>query len=83
MNKKEKVLEETAIIQSQLNAYKDRLRELERKKISLADDLISVKRSPSKLADQSEQGAGLRAKHLKQLRIQYNKLTNVKSFYIL
>lgn len=60
--------------------YKRQYEDLEKKKTFLADDLINAKRSPSKLADQSElQGVGQRARHLKQLKVQYNKLTNVKS----
>lgn len=71
-------------VQNQISAYRDQYEELEKKKTFLAEDLVSMKRSPSKLADQSEQqGVGSRTKHLKQLKIQYNKLTNVKSFYIL
>ncbi|XP_025425548.1 uncharacterized protein LOC112694322 [Sipha flava] len=76
-NKKEKLLKETASVQSQLDTYRNRHKELETKKTFLAENLISMKRSPSKLADQSElQDVGLRAKHLKQLKIQYKKLTN-------
>lgn len=65
---------------SELDAYKIKYEELERKKACLVDDLMNVKRSPGE-SDQfeSQQGFGQRVKHLKQLKIHYNKLANVKS----
>ncbi|VVC42530.1 Hypothetical protein CINCED_3A019028 [Cinara cedri] len=76
-NKKQKLLIERDSIKSQLEMYKSQYEDLEIRKNVLADDLINVKRSPGKLMDQSElQGVGQRVKHLKQLKVQYNKLTN-------
>lgn len=80
-NKKHKILKETVSVQDQLEMYKNQLEELEKKNSILTGDLICMKRSPSNQGDPSEtQGFGPRAKHLKQLKIQHNKLTNVKLF---
>lgn len=78
--KKQKLFKETDYVKSQLEMYKSQYEDLEKRKTFLTDDLINVKRSPNKLADQSElQGFGRRVRHLKLLKVQYNKLTNVKS----
>jgi len=70
-------------VKSQLEVCKIRYEDLKKKGAFLNDNLNSMKRSPSKLANQSEQqGFGQRAKHLEQLKSQYNKLTNVNSLYI-
>lgn len=70
-------------MKSQLEVYKSRYEELNRKRALLDDNLNMTKRSPSKLANQSEQqGFGQRVKHLEQLKNQYNKLANVNSLYI-
>lgn len=80
-NKKHKLLKETVSVQDQLEMYKNQLEELEKRNSILTGDLICMKRSPSNQGDPSEtQGFGPRAKHLKQLKIQHNKLTNVKLF---
>lgn len=81
--KKQNLLKETDSVRSQLEEFKSRYEDLEVRKAFLADDLIATKRSPGKLADQCElhYALGQRAKHLKQLKVQYNKLTNVKSSY--
>ncbi|XP_008180545.1 uncharacterized protein LOC100569299 [Acyrthosiphon pisum] len=75
--KKQKLLEQTDSVKSQLEVYKSRYEELKRKRALLDDNLNMTKRSPSKLANQSEQqGFGQRVKHLEQLKNQYNKLAN-------
>ncbi|XP_060855837.1 uncharacterized protein LOC132933589 [Metopolophium dirhodum] len=77
MEKKQKLLEQTDSVKSQLDVYKSRYEELKRKRALLDDNLNMTKRSPSKLANQSEQqGFGQRVKHLEQLKNQYNKLAN-------
>lgn len=75
--KKQKLLEQTDSVKSQLEVYKNRYEDLNRKRALLEDNLNMTKRSPSKLANQSEQqGFGQRVKHLEQLKNQYNKLAN-------
>ncbi|XP_050425978.1 uncharacterized protein LOC126836523 [Adelges cooleyi] len=78
---KEKLLEQTGGLKCQLDEYKGQYEELLTRKNRLTEDLINVQKSPSKLLDQSElshfQALNQhRALHLKELKKQYNKLTN-------
>ncbi|XP_050529134.1 uncharacterized protein LOC126898807 isoform X2 [Daktulosphaira vitifoliae] len=80
--KKQQLLEKRGIIKSELDIYKNQYEELMIKKSRLTEDVINVQKSPSKLLNQSElrhyqvHGQQQRVKHLKQLKIQFNKLTN-------
>lgn len=61
----------------QLEEQRRRCEELERTRAQLAGDLEDAMRSPE------YQCYGQRAKNLRQLKVQYNQLTNVNhSFYI-
>ncbi|XP_025208587.1 uncharacterized protein LOC112603963 [Melanaphis sacchari] len=75
--KKQRLLEQTNSVKSQLEVYKNRYEDLKRKRTLLDENLNAMKRSPSKLANQFEQqGFGQRVKHLELLKNQYNQLTN-------
>jgi len=81
-NKRDKLLEETDSVRRELEAYRTKYEDLERRKALLGDDdSTNARRSSSgETADPSEsQAVGHRMKHLKQLKVQYNGLANVKS----
>lgn len=78
--KKHKIIKETISVKNQLEVYINRYEELERRKAFLTDSLTNI--TPGNLTDLKElQSVGSRAKHLKHLKLHYNKLTNVNSPY--
>lgn len=82
ITKKQKLVTEIRSVKSQLEVYKNRYEELKRKKSFLTEDLINTTLTPGIVMDLTEsQSFGSRVKHLKHLKLQYNKLAYVNLPY--